>query len=139
MKKLICAAIGIAILGVGSLAHADIQSPPGDRYTPVRKLSRALANIFYGPLELPSSVERTLYQEDSRSAAYSYGIINGLNRSVTRIGYGVVELVTFPSPSYKKSYRQPYPDLTLDSVHGYMEFPPAVGFTASDYVRRQSL
>jgi putative exosortase-associated protein (TIGR04073 family) len=118
-------------------AFADIHTPPGNKYTATRKLSRALANIFYGPLEISSSFERSLNEGDAREA-FSHGIVNGIDRAGIRMGYGFYELVHFRTPNYKESYRPPYASDKYDSVHGYTEFPAAAGFTASDYVRRQS-
>jgi putative exosortase-associated protein (TIGR04073 family) len=134
MKK---ALVAILLAGIGTLAVADIQSPPGSKYTPVRKLSRALANIFYGPLELTSSYQRTLESEGNLEA-WSYGIVNGLDRAGSRIGYGLYELVNFRTPIYKESYRPPYASDKYDTVQGYTEFPATAGFTSSNYVRSQS-
>ena len=134
MKK----ALAVLLLaGIGTLAVADIQSPPGSKYPPVRKLSRALANIFYGPLEVTATFQRTL-DEEGNVAAWSHGIVNGLDRAGSRIGYGLYELVNFRTPMYKESYRAPYPSDTYDTVGGYTEFPTAAGFTSANYVRSQS-
>lgn len=135
MKKALLITIFVA---VASLGFADIQSPPGDRNTPVRKLSRALANIVYGVMEIPVTFESTLHQQGG-AEAFTHGIVKGIDRTGTRFGYGLYELVNFRTPKYKESFRMPYKSDTYDSVHGYTEYPPQFGFTSSDdYVRRQS-
>ncbi len=134
MKKVL---VAFLLAGLAVAAVADIQSPPGSKHTPVRKLSRGLANIIYGPLELTATFERTL-KEDGSMEAFSHGIVNGLDRAGMRIGYGLFELVNFRTPIFKESYRPPYASDTFDTVHGYTEFPSTAGFTSSDYVRRQS-
>ena len=134
MKKALAV---ILLAGIATMALADIQSPPGSKYTSVRKLSRALANIFYGPLELTSSYQRTLEAEGNLEA-WSYGIVNGLDRAGSRIGYGLYELVNWRTPMYKESYRPPYASDKYDTVHGYTEYPATAGFTSSNYVRSQS-
>lgn len=135
MKKALIILFAIAFIGIGT---ADIQSPPGDRHTPVRKLSRALSNIFYGVMEIPTTFEKTLKNEGAPEA-FSYGVIEGVDRAGTRLGYGLFELVNFRTPKYKESFRAPYKSDTQDTVHGYTEFPPQFGFaSAEDYVRTQS-
>jgi len=124
MKKL------AALLLFGALATtavADIQSPPGSMYTPIRKLSRGLANIFYSPAELISTFENTLKTQGGREA-FSYGIISGLDRAGIRLGYGFYEVINFRCPNYKGSYRSALPSTRFDTVHGYTEFPPTIGF-----------
>lgn len=135
MKKALLIIATLAIAGVG---NADIQSPPGDRHSPVRKLSRALSNIIYGVMELPVTFEKTMKQEGA-TEAFTHGIIKGVDRTGQRLGYGLYELVNFKTPKYKESFRAPYPSDKYDSVNGYTEYPPQLGFTTSeDYVHRQA-
>ena len=60
-------------------------------------------------------------------------------RTVVRLGYGLYELVTFPFPSYKGTYKPPYYKKDyINPVYGYSEFPPQVGFASeSGYSRTQ--
>ena len=135
MKKALAILLAISVLGT---AAADIHTPPGDRETPVRKLSRGLANILYGFMEIPASWEKTL-KEEGAPEAFTYGIINGFDRAGMRFGYGLFEVINFRTPKYKDSYRMPYKGLDYDSVHGMREFPPEIGFaTRSGYVRNSS-
>ena len=135
MKKALAILLAISLSGV---AFADIQSPPGDRETAVRKLSRGLANILYGFMEIPVSFETTL-KEQGAPEAFTFGIINGIDRAGMRFGYGLYEVVNFRSPKYKDSFRKPYKGLDYDTVHGMREFPPEYGFSSgSGYVRSSS-
>lgn len=117
---------------------ADIQDPPMIRQGPIRKLSRGLANMTTGFTEVYSSLDQANDDEGS-SAMFSYGIVRGLARTLTRFGVGLYEVVTFPFPTTRGSYgpvlRQPIP-----WVHGgYEEFPPELGFeTRFDYCRTQN-
>ena len=133
MKKAL--AILLTITVITGVAVADIQSPPGSRETPVRKLGRALGNLIYGFMEVPVTFERTLLTEGGPEA-FTVGVVEGLDRAGIRMGYGLYELVNFRTPKYKESFRAPYPFLDYDTVHGYTEFPPSYGFsTSKGYVR----
>lgn len=134
MKKALTILLAFGVAGV---AFCDIQSPPGSRDTPVRKLSRAIANIFYGVTEIPVTFEKTL-KEEGGTAAFTQGVVEGADRAGMRFGYGLYELVNFRTPKYKESYRAPYARDHYDTVHGYAEYPPQVGFSSSQYVRSQS-
>lgn len=117
----------VGSITVGSLAFGDIQSPPGGHWNWSRKLSRALANIAYGTTEVPATWKK-VDRSDGTNAAFASAIAEGTTRSVVRLGYGLYELVTFPFPSYKGSYRPPYYKKdNMDGWHGYEEFPPQVG------------
>lgn len=127
-----------AVLTIGSLALADIQSPPGSHWGWSRKLSRAIANLAYGITEIPVSfVKGDRY--DGSSAAWSTMAVDGTKRSLVRIGYGLFELVTFPFPAYKGTYRPPYYSHDkFDPWFGYEEFPPQFGHSSqASYSRNQ--
>ena len=79
MKKFIVLTLATSLL-VGGLSLGDIQSPPGGKQTPIRKLSRAVGNILFGINEIPSTWGKTLDSEGSIYAASS-GLINGTYRS----------------------------------------------------------
>ena len=117
---------------------ADIQDPPLIRQGPVRKLSRGLANMTTGFTEIYSSLDQ-VNDSEGNSAMFSYGIVRGITRTLTRFGVGLYEVVTFPFPTTRGSYapvlRQPIP-----WVHGgYEEFPPELGYeTRFDYCRTQT-
>lgn len=138
MKKLSARIVALVVLGsVATWAVADIQCPPGSVYTPLRKLSRGLANIFYSPAEIFHSMERSLY-EDNGHVAFSYGLLRGFDRAGIRIGYGFYEVVNFRTPMYKRSYRPPYASDRLCPINGYTEFPTTFGFAHTRYVRKQA-
>lgn len=114
---------------------ADIQAPPGSDYGPTRKFGRAISNIAFGASEIIDSITAVNYSEGN-SAAWSYGLVRGLGRTLARLGYGVYELVLFPFPTQKGTYKPPYKS-DIPWIHsGYPEFPPELGWeTRYDYVR----
>ena len=136
MKKFLVAAI---FLGLATAAMADIQAPPKDKYTSTRKLSRGLSNILYCWIELPVTLWRANESDAQATEAIVNGTIQGLERTGTRLVYGLYEVVNFPRPIYKDSYRPPYKSIQLDPTHGYEEFPPQLGqLSTVDYVRGRS-
>jgi len=118
---------------------ADIQAPPGSKQTSVRKLSRAFANIVYGISELPATWTK-VNDEEGPMVAGSYGVIAGTTRSFVRLGFGAYEFVTFPIKTHKGSFRAPFrKNIWFDSMRGYSEFPPELGFESRFvYTRLQS-
>ncbi|HEY5743905.1 MAG TPA: exosortase system-associated protein, TIGR04073 family [Terrimicrobiaceae bacterium] len=120
---------------VATSALADIQQPPASEYGPTRKLGRGVGNVLFGYTELLDSMAAVNYA-DGNSASWSYGIVRGVGRSFARLGYGVYDIVTFPFPTVKGSYRPPYRS-DIPWIHsGYQEFPPELGFeTRYNYVR----
>jgi putative exosortase-associated protein (TIGR04073 family) len=127
MKKLILVTLLVAF---APLANADIQAPPGARQEPGRKISRAFANLIYGATEIPNTWNREMAMGNAQSA-FAQTIVRGTFRGLCRMGYGVYEVVTFPLPTYKGSYRPPYNNLEYDPNHGFSEFPPPVGFQSA--------
>ncbi len=98
-------------------------------HTPARKLGRAWANILYASAEVPTTVQRVTELEGD-SAGGSYGVVKGFGRMFVRMGTGVYELITWPFPVYKRSYR-PILRPNVPWVNGgYDEFPPEMGFQA---------
>jgi putative exosortase-associated protein (TIGR04073 family) len=125
----------LAAAALAATALADIQQPPGSDYGPTRKLGRGLANVLFGPSELLDSMAAVNY-EDGNAAAWSYGLVRGIGRSFARLGYGIYDMVTFPFPTVKGSYRPPYRSDIPWINSGYQEFPPELGFeTRYHYVR----
>ncbi len=116
-------------------AYADIQDPPAADYGPTRKLGRGLSNIFFGITELTTTI-CAINDREGNSAAASYGIVKAFGRVFFRFGAGWYELVTFPAPLYKASYR-PFYRSNIPWIHGgYTEFPPEMGFeTRYSYAR----
>lgn len=112
---------------LGATALADIQDPPANDQGPTRKLSRGLANIAYGSVEIlyqPSEVG--FYEGDA--AAFSYGGVRGFGRFIFRMGAGFWEVLSFPFATNKGTYKQPYRS-NIPWIHGgYEEFPPELGF-----------
>ena len=95
-------------------------------HTPIRKLGRGIANILYSVTEIPETMLQVNDREGT-AAMWSYGVVNGVRRTVHRIGYGVYDFVTFPFPTYRGSYRPPFKS-NIPWIHsGFSEFPPELG------------
>ena len=127
MKKLL---IILLTAGIAGLSMADIQAPPATKYGPLRKLSRAVANIVYGVTEIPVQWARS-EQEGGNSEQVGYGTIYAGGKVLARLGYGIYELITFPFPTYKGGYFPAYHPSLREATHpstGFLEFPPEVGF-----------
>ena len=140
MKKL--ATVTIVLAATAIYAHADIQSPPGARYTSNRKLGRAIANILYGVAEIPESIARVSKKEGGK-AGWSYGVVEGTHKAYKRLGYGFYELFTFRCPTYKGTFKPPYEKcgvdnrIEMDPSKGFSEFPPELGANNSYFTSSQ--
>jgi putative exosortase-associated protein (TIGR04073 family) len=130
MKKflLITLALGFAVP-----AQADIQAPPGSKYTSARKFGRGLANVLYGIIEIPEQIVRKT-EDNGSKAGWSYGVVDGTRRAFKRVGYGFYELVTFHCPTYHGTFKPPYTRcgaddrIEMNPRDGLTEFPPELGF-----------
>ena len=139
MKRLLLSTILLALAGT---TYADIQAPPASEYTATRKLGRAISNILFAVEEIPTTMIRWDDREGN-NAAFSVGIIDGVSRTASRIGYGFYELVTFWAPTYKCTYKPCYQDScgrSGDKAYnvwgGFSEFPEELGFQSKyNYVR----
>jgi putative exosortase-associated protein (TIGR04073 family) len=123
MKNLIVLSL---ILGLVGSSLGDIQDPPSNDYGPTRKFGRGLANLLYAPTEIVVNINK-LNKEEGNNAAFSYGLARGIRRSAARRVAGLIELLTWPFPTWRESY---YPMLPpeIPYIHaGYAEFPPEIG------------
>jgi putative exosortase-associated protein (TIGR04073 family) len=134
MKSLPTILIAAASLVVfGTAAYADIQAPPMTEMGPTRKLGRGFSNVLWGITELPCTMIQ-VNEDEGNSAAFGYGIVKGVGRTLFRFGNGLYEIMTFPAPCYKSSYRPPYHANTPWKLGTYDEFPPELGWeTRFDY------
>ena len=123
------------LLGVITLARADIQDPPANDYGPTRKLGRGLANLFLGSSEISVTV-CTVNAHEGNAAAEGYGVVRGVGRSAVRHLAGFYEIISFPFPIWRESY-SPLLPRDIPWIHaGYSEFPPELGNeTKYPYVR----
>lgn len=141
MKRLLLSTILLALVGS---VYADIQAPPASEYTSTRKLGRAISNIVYGIAEVPNTIIRWNGVEGD-NAGFSVGLVEGVSRTFTRMGYGFYELVTFWAPTYKCTYRPPYQGSCgrsglqeYNTWSGFSEFPEELGFQSKYYYSRRS-
>jgi hypothetical protein len=73
---------------------------------------------------------------DGTKAAWSTGLVGGTWKAVKRVGYGAWEVATFPIPTHKGTYRQPYKRAELAPNSGLTEYAPELGFkSGTNYTR----
>lgn len=108
-------------------AVADIQVPPMAEQGPARKFGRGISNIVFGFSEIPSTFMR-INDTEGNGAAFGYGVVLGVNRTLFRFGAGLYDVLSFATPTYKESYRPPYASNLIWGNLGYSEFPPEIGF-----------
>ena len=121
--------LSLTIVALAGTAFADIQDPPMNDQGPTRKLSRGIANMVWGSSEFFTCVAQANSRGGS-SSEWSYGMVRGVTRTVSRFGAGVFEVFTFPFATTKLSYRQPYKS-NIPWIHsGYEEFPPELGWNS---------
>ena len=105
---------------------------------PERKLGRGMLNAteFARMGEIRRSMEQTALWENT-DAAYTTGLLHGINRSVARTAVGLYEIVTFPIPSYDPVFLPEYP-VYPDSYRPHLIEDPtfgpdaALGFSGGD-------
>ena len=139
MKRLLLSTILLALAGT---TYADIQAPPASEYTATRKLGRAISNVLFAVEEIPTTIIRW-NEVEGNNAAFSVGVVDGVARTASRIGYGFYELVTFWAPTYKCTYKPCYQDSCGRSGSkeynvwgGFSEFPEELGYQSKyDYCR----
>lgn len=125
----------VSSLALTGIAMADIQDPPANDFGPTRKLGRGISNIAFGSSELLDSMAMVNYNEGN-SAAFGYGLVRGIGRTFARLGYGIYEVVLFPFPTNKGTYKPPYRSDVPWINGGYTEFPPELGWESRyDYAR----
>ena len=135
MKKFLCL---LLVVCFSSLAYSDIQDPPGADYGPTRKLGRGLSNILFSSTEAVYTMEE-INDAEGNASMWGYGLVKGVGRTIYRFWAGWGELITFPFPTYKGSYRPPYKSDIPWINGGYQEFPPELGYeTKYPYARWSS-
>jgi putative exosortase-associated protein (TIGR04073 family) len=119
--------LSLSLVALAGTAFADIQDPPMNDQGPTRKLSRGISNVLWGGTEFFTSMQQANHRAGNASE-WSYGLVRGVSRTVSRMGAGVYEIFTFPFPTTKLSYRQPYKSNIPWINSGYEEFPPELGW-----------
>ncbi len=108
------------------IAFADIQDPPANDYGPTRKLGRGISNLFLGGAEITVTVAK-INKDEGNSAAAGYGVVRAVGRANARHIAGLLEILTWPFPVWRESYRPMLPS-DIPWIHaGYSEFPPELG------------
>jgi len=83
--------IVVALLMVFSLTTTCFAQDMG------KKLTRGLANIVTGWVELPKNIYDTSV-EDNIFSGLTVGLVKGIGMAIVRTGAGVYETITFPFP-----------------------------------------
>ena len=125
----------LLIAALATTAYADIQDPPMNDQGPTRKLGRGISNIFFSPTDIISTACK-IQEREGNNAAASYGIVKGVGSFFFRVGAGWYDVITFPFPTYKGSYRPPF-KLDVPWINGgHSEFPAELGWQSKfNYVR----
>ena len=124
-----------------SLAVASVALLAAGCAGPEKKLGRGIANVTeivrWG--ECRRSIEQTgvFYSPDQ---GYTWGFVQGFNKTLARTGLGIYEIVTFPIPSYNPSftnYLSPNPAYPANNVPQLVAGPEfetdrALGFSGGD-------
>lgn len=125
--SLFLAAVALPLaLGSPINCRADLQDPPFLDHGPIRKLSRGLANLAFGASEIYVTADSK--NQMHGNSGLVYGVVSGLGRTLMRMGVGFYEVVTFPAPSFRKSYAPALPSVSPWVQGGFEEFPPELGF-----------
>lgn len=96
LSKSIFVAIVLGIMTIGaSPVMADSENPWILR--PIEKLGRGIANVAFGPLELPMKWY-DVNAEMGGIAGITYGTLKGVAYVIAREVVGVVDIITFPFP-----------------------------------------
>jgi putative exosortase-associated protein (TIGR04073 family) len=126
-RSLLLAALALPFLVDAQVQiKADLQDPPYLDHGPIRKLSRGLANLAFGSSEL--FVTTDAKNQLHGNSGTVYGVVSGVGRTLMRIGAGFYEVVTFPAPTFRKSYAPALPSVAPWVQGGFEEFPPELGF-----------
>lgn len=59
------------------------------------KLSRGLVNIISSPVEIGRTIIN-VSEDEGPAEGWTLGLVQGIGRTVLRLGAGIVEVVTFP-------------------------------------------
>lgn len=91
----------LAVLMIGAPDASAAHACPA-----TRKLGRGVANLFLGVTEIPRSMIE-VGRFHGQVAGATWGLAEGLCKTVARMAVGVVEIVTFPVPFPKADYEEP--------------------------------
>ena len=105
---------------------------------PEEKLGRGLDNTF--EVVRWGDLRQSTEQSEIFGNGWTTGVISGFDRSITRTGLGIYEVVTFPIPSYKPQltgYLNPSPVSPASYTPGMMTDPNTAtdtytGFSGGD-------
>ncbi|MFH1799121.1 MAG: exosortase system-associated protein, TIGR04073 family [Candidatus Omnitrophota bacterium] len=88
VKTLFVCCVVVSMVGMAAQCYAQ---------DPAKKLSRGIANVLTGWVELPKNIYETSVEENVLSGL-TMGLAKGVGMTIVRTGAGVYEAVTFPFP-----------------------------------------
>jgi putative exosortase-associated protein (TIGR04073 family) len=89
MKKLLASVIAIAFVLV---CKAPLYAIP----EPIDKLTKGVKDIISAPLELPKYAHKEVKDSTFKPKGLLMGLLKGTAHAIKKIGYGAVDVVTFP-------------------------------------------
>lgn len=128
MHKLFKLGMLSALLGVFATGCANMENKLGRGMNNVTELARMG--------EIRRSMEQTAIWENT-DAAYTTGVVRGMNRSLGRTAVGLYEIITFPFPPYDPVFlpsNPVYPDSYTPALIADPTFGPdlSLGFSGGD-------
>lgn len=111
MKKTFCAALIILLaISLTGLAYAAEACMGKDiACGAMEKAGRGLKNLCLGWTDIPLSVYNVTNDSKNAALGLTVGAWEGFKKAFPRTVSGLVDLVTFPIPDYKKSPVKPDP------------------------------
>jgi putative exosortase-associated protein (TIGR04073 family) len=108
MKKLLIAILALFVfLSITTITYAK---------TPSEKLSRGIANLPGGLLEIPKNIDLEWKASKNAAVGIFAGLAKGLVMGVARIGSGLWDILSFPAALPKGYEPLLKPDLVFDKT-----------------------
>lgn len=111
------------LLATGVVAPPAFAAAVAQSATPLRKLSRGLANSLTGVLAIPLTIS-DVGQVEGPIAALSWGLLLGAGAAITRTLIGLADVITFPIPLSTIGYEPLLqPEFLLQPEHPVLSQP----------------
>jgi putative exosortase-associated protein (TIGR04073 family) len=110
MKKSVCAALIILlVISLTGLAYAGECKAKDMACGAMEKAGRGLKNLCLGWTDIPMSIYQVTNDSKNPALGLTAGAWDGFKKAFPRTISGLVDVVTFPIPDYKKSPVKPDP------------------------------
>ena len=104
------------LIGVLVLIVLLSMTPISFAKTPADKLSRGIANIPGGLLEIPKNIDQEWKNSKNATIGIVVGLAKGLVMGVARMGSGLYDILTFPAALPKDYEPLMKPDMVFDAA-----------------------